>query len=403
MNSKPTHSHTSRLAYVRITLAAAYLCGILFSLRLWFGVGRSAPRAPLITGTPDSFAPVEYLLSFLLVAALAFSLFGRRTVAALMVVVALTFLLVVLDQSRLQPWVYQYVLMLAMLACLKPGENQSDRTRAPETILLVNQLIVALLYFWSGIQKLNWSFGHEVVPALFERAGIHLPAAYAASFPVVAIVLAAGEALIGGGLIVRCTRRVAVVLAVSFHLGVLLLLVVSGSNSVVWPWNVAMMILVVLLFWKSEASLARKDSWRWRGNLVSELPKVVLILCAIAPALSFAGWWDAYLSGALYSGNTPVAVVRVSEEVRGQLPVTAQQQVFTSSGGESMLPLYEWSLADLNVPLYPEVRVYRQVARSLCPLAKDPGEIELIVKERPSLIDGSYKVSRTNCRDLLTR
>ncbi len=49
-----------------------------------------------------------------------------------------------------------------------------------------------------------------------------------------------------------------------------------------------------------------------------------------------------------------------------------------------MLPLYEWSMTELNVPPYPEARVYRRLARRLCRYAEDPRELELIVKETPA-------------------
>ena len=107
-----------------------------------------------------------------------------------------------------------------------------------------------------------------------------------------------------------------------------------------------------------------------------------------------------YLSGALYSGNTPVDVVRVDGRVYERLPGVAERQVFTTKGGEQMLPLFEWAMADLNVPPYPETRVYRHIAREVCKLEDGEGRLELIVKERPAILDGSYRVTRTNCAQL---
>jgi hypothetical protein len=66
-----------------------------------------------------------------------------------------------------------------------------------------------------------------------------------------------------------------------------------------------------------------------------------------------------------------------------------------------MLPFHEWSLAELNVPPYPETRVYRQVARQLCLLDSNQQVNGLIVKERPALSDGSSKVTLTTCSHLL--
>jgi hypothetical protein len=388
----------ARLRLLRIAISVAYICGILISLRLWFGLERTYPRVPLVNGMPFS-SSAELLLSVVLLAALTATVISRSP-RYLVAVVILTALLVVFDLTRLQPWVYQYVLMLAVLAFLKPTRTNQDDEKAAAQVFAAGQLIVAFLYFWSGVQKLNWTFGHEVVPGLLEWTGIHLPTVFLSYLPAMGIAVALCEMLIGVGLLIPKTRQAAVVLALGTHLLVLLMLVVSRRNSVVWPWNVAMMITVVLLFWRFDRSLVRRELWRWRGaSLVSHLPKAVIVICGIAPALSFAGWWDLYLSGALYSGNTPVAVVRVSDHVRDQLSAVAQQQMFKTSRGELMLPLHEWSMAELNVPPYPEVRAYRQLTRRLCSYADDSREIELIVKGRPSLIDGSYSISRFGCKD----
>jgi len=121
----------------------------------------------------------------------------------------------------------------------------------------------------------------------------------------------------------------------------------------------------------------------------------------LLPILSFWGWWDMSLSGALYSGNTEVAVVFINQETYERLPQTAQRQVFrTRRHSRQVLPLFEWSMAELNVPPYPETRVFRYVARQVCKLTKDKSEVELVVKERPAILDGSYRVTQTTCAQL---
>jgi hypothetical protein len=128
-----------------------------------------------------------------------------------------------------------------------------------------------------------------------------------------------------------------------------------------------------------------------------------MLVCGLLPALSFIGLWDLYLSGALYTGKTPVAVMHISENLRAQLPATARGNTFRTNSGELMLPFYEWSLADLNVPPYPEIRVYQQLARELCALDADSQASGLIVKGRAALSDGGYQVTLTTCSELLGR
>ena len=379
-------------------MAAAYACGMLLSPRLWFGLGRTFPRAPLLSGLPASLSSAEYLLSPLLLIALILVAASKRPRRYLAASVAVTVLLVVSDQTRLQPWVYQYLALLLVLACVRTWK--ADDADAA-TILAASRWVVAALYFWSGVQKLNWSFAHEVMPALLERAGLQLPATYV---PYAAMSAAACEALIGVALLLRRTGQAALLLALCMHLAVLSLLVVASHNSVVWAWNVGLMLLDVLLFWRAAVPPARPSATRVSGSrLASHTGKAVFVLCGLAPALSFVGWWDMYLSAALYSGNTAVGVLRVDERVRQRLPAPAQRQMFTTKHGDLMLPFYEWSMAELNVPPYPELRAYRRIVVQLCGYAEDLGGIELIVKGRPSLLDGSYEVKRVGCSELLSR
>lgn len=388
-----------RLTLLRYSIASAYLLGILLSARLWFTAGRTFPRVPIINGLPGFVLAHDYLLSLLLFVALILSVLSKRPARYLIAVGVLTLLLVCCDQTRLQPWVYQYVIMLLVLA----GRQSSPDEQATGSILAANQLVICALYFWSGVQKLNWSFGHEVVPGLIEAARVQLADPYLSYLPKASIGIALCEALIGIGLLFRKTRPVAVLVALATHLVVLVLLIVAARNSIVWPWNAAMILLVPMLFWRVDNPLTKTLlSWR-QSNLPHHFVKVVIVICGLAPALSFAGYWDMYLSAALYSGNTPVAVVRIGAGERDRLPLTAQRQVFATSHGDLMLPFYEWSMAELNVPPYPETRVYRQLARQLCSSEASHEQLELIVKERPALFAGSYSVTRASCAELTRR
>jgi hypothetical protein len=179
-----------------------------------------------------------------------------------------------------------------------------------------------------------------------------------------------------------------------------MLLVRQERNSVVWAWNVALVLIVLTLFRHGDASIRRAFAVRGASSMSVRVVQVLAVACTVLPVLSFWGFWDAYLSGALYSGNTAVAVVRVEGETYERLPGAAKRQVFETKSGERMLPLFEWAMSELNVPPYPEPRVYRQIARQVCKLAGDESRVELMVKETPAILDGSYKVTRMNCQQL---
>jgi len=221
-----------------------------------------------------------------------------------------------------------------------------------------------------------------------------------AQLSALGVAVALAEISTGLGLLIKRTRRVCVMLALALHASVLLLLVSQWRNSAVWAWNAALAVMVVLLFRRGDAPVLRTLAARGAADASERVTQSLAVACAVLPALSFIGFWDMYLSGALYSGNTPVAVVRVDGRVYERLPGVAKRQVFTTKGGEQVLPLFEWAMAELNAPPYPEPRVYRRVALEVCRLEDGEGRAELIVKERPAILDGSYRVTRTNCSQL---
>lgn len=256
-----------------------------------------------------------------------------------------------------------------------------------------------MLYFWSGVQKLNYSFGHEVLPQLLTPLQSYLPL-NEIRLSLLGLGIPFVEIFTGCGLLLKQTRTLCLWLAIAMH-GVLLgLLIGEGRNSIVWVWNAALMITIIVLFWRS-TTFTWQPFATWRAsNRFGQAARIFAVVCALLPVLSFWGWWDMYLSGALYSGNTPVAVLRVDQRVYEKLPETVKRQVFTTRNSEQMLPVFEWSMAELNVPPYPERRVFRQLARQVCKLAEDKSDVELVVKERPAILDGSYQVTRTSCAQL---
>jgi len=389
----------TRLEALRLVTAAALLAGLLLSPNLWFPSARTFPRAPLLPAPPPHLvAALEYILGFLLVAALVALLSGWKARAASAAVVGLLSLYVLLDQTRLQPWVYQYLLLFVIMA--SHGRRGAGGGESAEAPLAAARLTVAALYFWGGAQKLNHSFGREVLPQLLAPLrddlgllGTHLPA--------LGVAAALCEMFAGAGLLFGRTRKLCVWLALAMHALILGLLLAQGRNSVVWAWNAALLLMVPALFWGSDASIWRGLSGRPGADGAGRAARAVAVACSLLPLASFWGWWDMYLSGALYSGNTAAAAVRVEGDIYERLPESARRMVFTAGGGERVLPVFEWAMADLNVPPYPEPRVFRQVARATCRLAGGGrGRAELIVRGRPSALDGRYAVTRLDCAQL---
>lgn len=324
----------NHLKLLRFAVSLAFLAGILFSRELWFPLDREIPRAPVFADLPENFAaPAEWLLSAALVLGLILLNFLRRTrIFSLLAVGSLT-ALIALDQTRLQPWVYQYGLLLVVFSLGNCGKTDEAESNHP---LALAQTIIAALYFWSGVQKLNYAFARETLPFLLAPLGDFLsPNDLPLAF--LGIVVALVEASIGVGLLWRKSRNLAVCLATAMHAVVLILLIARDYNQIVWIWNAALILIVFAAFWRSDFSIfkAMRAAGDWRMNLA----KAIALAAVLLPVLNFWGWWDSYLAGALYSGNVETAVVRINDDLFEKLPPKAQRSVFqVKSRGEKMLP-----------------------------------------------------------------
>lgn len=385
-------NETNRLKFLRIIICVGLLLGIAFSHELWFPINRTFPRAPLVFALPENAVlTFEWALSSILVISLALTAFAHRPKIFLAVTICSLLLLAFFDQTRIQPWVYQYLLVFAVY-CRHDWEN--DDERAAEQTIGLAQIVIAGLYVWSGIQKLNFNFSHEVLPSLLIPLQNLFPSRQP-PYNFLGIAIPLVESLAGIGLLFRRTRNVAVCLAVSMHVFVLSLLIAQNYNSIVWVWNLTLIFALVFAFWRNGVSVKKT----FVAGKIS-FGKLIVAASLCLPLLNFFGYWDGFLSGALYSGNVEIPAIRIGGDVYENLPRAAQSVVFrTKSGDQQILPLFEWSINDMNAPVYLERRVFVQCLKEICRLANDRNQVELIVRERPTILDGNYRISRIGCSE----
>ena len=146
--------------------------------------------------------------------------------------------------------------------------------------------------------------------------------------------------------------------------------------------------LLILFFRRTDEEPAPLDII-WGTGFAFQ--RVVLILFGVMPALSSVNLWDHYLSSALYSGNRNSGVVYVSDDVFDRLPDKIEDYVYEDGPDRNGLDINEWSFGELNVPSYPEIRIYRNVAREICGYALDGAGVELIVQGKFALVNGSRR------------
>lgn len=376
---------------LKVVLTLALLCGFALSRRLWLPTpGRLYPSVPVFDFLPTAAAPVGYVWFGALVSLLVLFAVRARPRLYASAFVALACAYVLFDESRLQPWFYQYLFM--MLALAAHGRRSVD-AREP---LRACALVVACVYFWSGAQKLNPQFFAEVLPSLVEPYLARVPALSMGLVTRLGVLIPLTEICAGLMLLTRRWRRAGIVLALTTNAVVLLLFVPFRRNNVIWPWNVAMAAFVLILF--GRCAYEAKDFLPRRAL---SLQTLALVLFGLMPALSLFGLWGQYLSSALYSGNVARAEFAVSEGVAGRLPPRVRRKLRQVDDG-FRLDLGHWSYAELNVPAYPSEKVYRAAAATLCGFAESPTDVRLEVNARPRFFGGTAQTKTLDC-DALNR
>ncbi len=348
-----------RLLYLRVAIAAGTFASMALSHKLWLST-RFYPLTPVFPFQKPIPSPFDAILFGATLVTLALSALTPRLIPIFATFAAF---LALCDQSRLQPWFYEYVFLLLGIAFASPNACR---------------LVVAGTYFWSGAQKLNTGFINDVFPVMLEPFLRHLPHGARSLVHPLSAVAPFIELWIGIALLGRKFRTPAVIAAVAMHAFILIALSPwpQNYNHVIWTWNIVMAVAVVLLFWKTGESA--------RHTLFSRNPFHVaaLLLFGLAPAFSFFDGWDHYLSAAMYTSGTNHGTIFITDKLFDRLPDGIGEYARVETPDIDSIDIAEWSADELNVPPYPEIRIYKSVARKICQYAENPSEARLSVTSK---------------------
>ena len=362
-----------RVLSLRGAILLALLLGILASWKLWIA-GRMFPLLPVASWFPQLPSPWDAaLLALMFVAAIASFRVYRWAITVLLLG---ALFLYCGDQNRGQPWFYLYGVLL--LITLLPNAASLGASR----------FIISAVYIWAGVQKLGPDYEQIIIPYMMQPIATWLPASGATLVKWCLLASPYVEVFIGVGLWIPKLRRVATVTVVLVHAVALLILGPLGHNQnlVVWPWNLAMVAFVLILFPKVSVGES------WRDLLRSKAGLVLTALVTLLPTLSYFGWWDSYFSFALYSGNTakadliivPSLVPRLPEELRGYAHPLHEDVIAANLGlkGLWVFDMQTWAIKSLDVPPIPEPRNFRSMAKVVARFAEQPADVQLIVFPR---------------------
>jgi hypothetical protein len=199
------------------------------------------------------------------------------------------------------------------------------------------------------------------------------------------------EVFIAVGIWFPKTRWFAIAVAAMLHGAALLFLGPLGHdvNLVIWPWNIAMIALLVVLFASRQCvSLPRtflELRRSWSGTLV-------VGFYGLLPILSFFGCWDSYFSFALYSYNLANADVYVTRSFVEHLPARLRIHVYPT---QHFNPAFQapfmfehrmWAEAEMGVPPLPEPRGYVVMFRHLAAYDTNEDDCWMLVETRRGTI-----------------
>jgi hypothetical protein len=368
-----------KVFWLKATVSAGLLAGFLLSPKLWIS-SRYYPLTPVWPFWKPFAFPFDYVVFVALLVLVGLIAVVAKPVKLVVGFVSLALVYALFDQSRWQPWFYQYLFMLAALGLSFTSPMDTERRNSA---LPTCRLIVASIYFWSAIQKVNATFVQKTFPWMIEPLVAFLPVAVRTWLHPLGFAVPFLEMGIAIGLLTRRFRTAAVLVALSMHLAILASIGPWGRNynDVVWPWNIAMGVFVVLLFWRETE--VRIENVIWGNKGVFHI--LVLLLFAVAPVLSLFNIWDSYLSFALYSGNKNVATIHMTDAAAGRLPDDVREYLTESGPKSNELGVSDWSWGELNVPPYPEIRIFKRIGRAICSVAANSSDVKLVVQEKTKL------------------
>ena len=341
-----TVSYPKEVILIRIT-CVAWLLAKLISFKAWIA-DRDFPVLPVFDflSFSNRFHLFLFVLSLVGIASAFF--FPNRKVILISVIVIET-ASCLLDYLRWQPWEYQYLLTFVFFLFSK------DRKQ----FLLLLTFLIAATYIFSGLHKFSGSFLYSFWDNTILLRFLDLPYSMVKN-PLLhysGLLLSSIEVLIGVGILFSRHKKYVSLLAVLMHLLIALAFGPLGlhHNIIIFPWNLAMAALVMVLFFKDPQIHFTSAFF---GN---KLNIAVFLLVGVMPFFSLFGKWDDYLSFNLYSGNIKTLAICV-DDVQGYPELEKHRSKGRSAkfcSDAYLINTTTWALDELKVPVYPEERVFK--------------------------------------------
>ncbi len=356
VNDKQKIILVSRIAVV------SFLALMFYAPKLWI-TAKDFPVIPLFDFIPIPHYPLDYILAFLLIGLLISFFIKPKKIIGLSIVI-LYFYLAMVDQNRLQPYFYQSVLIILTASYLRSSQKNTT------IVLHCLMLIFIATYFFSGIHKINANFDSVWKHAFTKHFSIFpetIRLYFIYSIPYI-------EAFIGLMLLFNKTRRIAVLLIITMHLGIVILLLKFGYGYNVIPWNLQNILSVYILFWNYKSN----DPFAVFTQYFNYKKAVIIFLTFVLPTTNLFGFWDHLLSFSFFSAKLNYYYIELNDDkLIENLPKGVKKYIFDYNG-KKIINLNDWA-GDVNgVLLYPEDRVAKKTQRYLESFSETKNSTKLV-------------------------
>ena len=252
-----------------------------------------------------------------------FLLYGRLRVWAGVWLVGVFPPLLLFNANLLRPDVY------FLFLCLAAGVLSTDR----EQFRFGLRMILAGMYLWTGVHKINPDFFSLTPPFLQDRLfngvlSLAVVEAGVAVFPFVELAV--------GTLCLLPFAKPRAIAGMVLHTGILAMLLLGGWNRSMLPWNLLLLLCHVCL-WND------RSRYTFQNLKAAAVPALLAVLM---PALYLAGAWPVFASWTMYSARVESYYVAIPESVALHAPPMVQNYLYSYQDTSYYVGLTQWADAE---------------------------------------------------------
>jgi len=367
-----------RLQFLRIVVTISLLISVCLSINLWGGY-RDFPHAPLLTFN-FNIVPYDSVIISLSCFFLVASLFFKNTRSFIFLALLLTVFLILLDINRLQPWFFYYSIILFIFLFYNGRVDDSNKFTATFIIL---QFVIASIYLFSGISKINSTFVSNDFIELISPLKNSLTARQFLFVTKVGITIPYVLIFIGLGLIITPLRYLAITLGCVIHLCLIVFLLPSKSNQnyALWFMNIVFLGVLFLLF-------SGKTKQRYFSPAIlfqKPLFYIIMILFWVFPFRNLTNNYPNNLASNFKSGNNNSFELTLTKWQLNQVEPYIKH-FFVKKDTLYNLQYNKWCLHELKTDCYPEDIVFKVIYNQFYKIAiLNVKETQFIIKPKQRL------------------